>query len=315
MKSKLPSDFAMMLIDKEIELESDCTITTLTELVELYRIGIEYYEEIKDSKFWDFQDRLQKILVKAPVLALMQEENKRYKATHSVPAARTRAQTHASVPLSHHKVTYERNKRVLNSKLEAEIPLQLNNSNQNLVKVIHYQHEHTKNIADKVLTNLKSQELSLQEKLKQRKLKMLSISTDIGYTTGNFKELSLSFQNSSSPLAANNAENSTSSSFFFEFDSEKSLNSSRYEKTEELESIIEKIMEENFSEKTERITEIKVKYETQINEFVGQGGVFDDIISQMKKKMIEEINQTAQNLDYRRKELITKAKADYPRIF
>ena len=49
--TSLPTDFAMKLIDKEIELETDCTIVTLIELVELYRIGIEYYEEKKDQKY------------------------------------------------------------------------------------------------------------------------------------------------------------------------------------------------------------------------------------------------------------------------
>lgn len=51
MKSSLPNDFAMKLISKEIELESDCSLSNLKGLVDLYREAIEYYEDMKNPKF------------------------------------------------------------------------------------------------------------------------------------------------------------------------------------------------------------------------------------------------------------------------
>ena len=141
------------------------------------------------------------------------------------------------------------------------------------------------------------------------------MSTDSGYFTGGgYKDISPSFQYVSSPVA----ENSTSSSFFFEFDNEKSLNTSTYEKSEkseELENIIEKIMEDNYMEKTEKVTEIKVKFETQINEFSGQGGIYVEIANQMRKKMKEEIAIVTQALDLKRKDEIAKAKSEHLKNF
>lgn len=306
MKSSLPNDFAMKLIDKEIELESDCSIHTLTELVELYRIGIVYYEEVKNPKFWDFQSRLQKILTRPAIFALLQEENQRYRSTNMLTSTRKRPQTQTGL----RKSRFEQNKKELNLKLEADNAFQLNNSNKNLAKIIATQDEKALDVIFEVVSNLKSQEVSLADRIKQRKLRMLSISSDMGYSS-EFKEISQSFQ-VSSPLAANITENSTSSSFFFEFDNEKSLN---YSSFEDLESGIEKIMEENFSEKAEKISEIKVKYETQINEFIGQGAMFEEIIKKMRQEMREEIEKTGEVLDNKRRELIAKAKIDYSRPY
>ena len=49
--TSLPSDFSMKIIDQEIKLEAECNLTNLNELVQLYRIAIEYYEDIKSSRF------------------------------------------------------------------------------------------------------------------------------------------------------------------------------------------------------------------------------------------------------------------------
>ena len=306
MKPCLPKDFAMKLLDKEIELETSCNIMTLTELVELYRQAIEYYEENKGSKFWDFQERLQKILLKPSVLSLMQEENQKYKETHSMPSSRTRAKTYnASMQQLEKKQSFELSKKEFSSQLKNIVPVSLPNSKTNITKVVKNQQDLTKNLIEKTVNNLKTQEFSLEERLKSRKKKCLNISTDSGYKD-------LSFQTLPSPMNGN-IEGSTSSSFFFEFE-DKSLNVSSCGNSEELENIIESIMEANFAEKTERVSEIKVKYETQINEFAGQGSVFCEIIQEMRKKMKEEIDCVTRVLDTKRKDDISKAKSEFLRI-
>ena len=86
-------------------------------------------------------------------------------------------------------------------------------------------------------------------------------------------------------------------------------------RSDELESLIEKIMEDSYLEKTERVTEIKVKYETQINEYSGQGAVYDEIIKNLKSQMADEIDFVNKELDLSRKQAIAKAKAEFIEIF
>ena len=304
MKSNLPSDFAMKLLDKEIELESNADILTLNDLVDLYRQAIEYYEDIKSQKFWDMQDRLQKILMRPEILKIMRDESNKHKPNAK---PRPRAVTQAlSTPIEK-KEHFERNKKVFNTQLHDSGLVQVQNVDKQVSKLVETQESSNKEALTKSVNNLKKQDLSLEERIKMRKFKTLNISTDSGFG----KDL----QTASSPINGN----STSSSFFFEFqddksNEEKSVNSS-FMKSDELENLIERIMEENFIEKTEKVTEIKVKYETQINEYTGQGSVYDEIVKQLKEKMSEEIKEVVDSLDSKRKAAISKAKMDYIEIF
>lgn len=304
MKSNLPSDFAMKLLDKEIELESNASMLTLNELVDLYRQAIEYYEEIKSQKFWDMQDRLQKILMRPEILKIMRDESNKHKPTSK---SRSRAATQVVSTSLEKKQQFEQNKKVFNTQLQDSGLVQVQNVDKQVTKLVENQESSNKEALTKSVNNLKKQDLSLEDRLKMRKIKNLNISTDSGFGKD--------FQTASSP----NNGNSTSSSFFFEFqddksNEEKSVNSS-FMKSDELESLIERIMEENFIEKTEKVTEIKVKYETQINEYVGQGSVYDEIVKQLKAKMSEEIKEVVDSLDNKRKAAISKAKMDYIEIF
>jgi hypothetical protein len=311
MNTNLPADFASKLIDKEIELESDCSITSLTQLVELYRLAIEYYEEIKDPKFWDFQDRLQKILTRPEVLKIMKEVNELYKSDHSIQTRKKRAQTHNPVQiLQQKKQTFETSKIKLGSQLEDQINIQITNSAKTATKVVQAQVHRNKTVTEKAVKNILSQERSLEDRISQRKKKVLDVSIDSAYSSNN---LSQSFQYGKLMLDSI-TENSTNSSFLSEFDNEKSLNLSNYQNND-FEEIIELIMEENFAEKTEKISEIKVKYELQINEYLSHGGIFNEVISQMKKKMNEEIAEVTYELDIKRKQSILKAKSEYGKIF
>jgi hypothetical protein len=304
MKSNLPPDFAMKLLDKEIELESNPIMMTLNELVDLYRLAIEYYEDIKSKKFWDMQDRLQKILMRPEILNIMREESNKHKFTKK---SRPRAVTQRVSTSQDKRQQFEQNKKVFNTQLQDSGIVQVPNIDKQVTKLVENQESSIKETLTKSVNNLKNQDLSLEDRLKMRKIKNLNISSDSGFG----KDL----QTASSPINGN----STSSSFFFEFqddksNEEKSVNSS-FMKSDELESLIERIMEENFIEKTEKVTEIKVKYEAQINEYSGQGSVYDDIVKQLKTKMNEEINEVVDRLDSKRKAAISKAKLDYIEIF
>jgi hypothetical protein len=69
-------------------------------------------------------------------------------------------------------------------------------------------------------------------------------------------------------------------------------------------------MEDSFSLKTEKITEVKVRYSTQIGELEAQGGFFAEIIKQMKINMSQEIEEISRKIDENRKFLINEAKRE-----
>ena len=294
----------MKLLDKEMELESSVTITTLTDLVDLYRQAIEYYEDIKSQKYWDLQERLQKILMRPEVLSMMKEEHQK---TKSNQRTRPRASTQASVLSKDKRQQFENNKKAFNTQLQDSGIVQVHNVTKLATKLVENQESTNKQAIEKSVSNLKTQDLSLEDRLKMRKKRTQNMSPN----TSLIKEFR--------PVVSPVNENSTSSSFFFEFQDDKSsegksMNSS-FMRSDELESLIEKIMEDSYLEKTERVTEIKVKYETQINEYSGQGAVYDEIIKNLKSQMADEIDFVNKELDLSRKQAIAKAKAEFIEIF
>lgn len=303
MSITLPPDFAMKLLDKEIELESNASMAALNELVELYRLAIEYYEHIQSQKFWDMQERLQKILMRPEILKIMRDETQKRSANSK---SRARAATQTISTTQEKKQQFEQNKKALNSQLEDKGIVLIQNADKQASRLVEHQETNNKEALTKSVKNLKNQDLTLEERLKMRKKKSFNVSNDLGYAKDT--------QSNNSPVGG-----STSSSFFFEFSDEKNseekpVNSS-FVKSDELESIVEKIMEENFKEKTEKVTEIKVKYESQINEYAGLGSVYDEIVKQLKTQMNEEIREVVERLDTIRKNAIAKAKNDYIEIF
>ena len=64
-------DFSLKLLEKELELEKNCTKPLIEDLITLYSEAIEHYNEISDTKFYDFQDKLHKFLLRPEVSAVM----------------------------------------------------------------------------------------------------------------------------------------------------------------------------------------------------------------------------------------------------
>ena len=76
-------NFSVMLLEKEIELEKGSKIEVIEDLITLYSTAIEHYNEINDSKFYDYQDRLHKLLVRSEVSSVLNGEkvNNLYQVT------------------------------------------------------------------------------------------------------------------------------------------------------------------------------------------------------------------------------------------
>ncbi|CAD8196398.1 unnamed protein product [Paramecium pentaurelia] len=64
----LPPFFAENILFLEMEVEcNNVTIEVVNQLLELYRIGVEYFEQIKSNKFLIFKNKTQQLLMKGTV--------------------------------------------------------------------------------------------------------------------------------------------------------------------------------------------------------------------------------------------------------
>ena len=73
---KLPKDFANMVLDKEMKIDSGMfDIDTVNSLMGLYSQAVEYYSGMNDEKYIYFTERIQNILVRPEILKLMKDVN------------------------------------------------------------------------------------------------------------------------------------------------------------------------------------------------------------------------------------------------
>ena len=75
-KANIPEDLPFKIIDKELELEHNCDLSIVNDLVNMYRQLIEAYESVKDHKFMDFQSRLHKILMRPDVQEMLKQQSR-----------------------------------------------------------------------------------------------------------------------------------------------------------------------------------------------------------------------------------------------
>ena len=307
MKYDLSNNFAMKLVNKELEVESNCNIYNLRELVELYRVAIEHFEELKDPKFWDFQERLHKILVKPAVLKLMQEESQAIHVRSKAISARLspRNKTPSKIP-AHLPESSTFSEILLESdKYPEETPPKFVN------RIVENQRNRTIKETKKAVTDLKSQELSLQERLRSRKERILNVSTGSCSISFAIKDLNSSNTNTTaqSPLSDPRVKVFDGPDLDMESEcGDSDLAEHKVTRQELMELRIAKIIEENYSKKTDKITDVKVRYESKINEINGMGRDYDEAIVDIRKKMEEEVVNISKALDEERKYLINQAK-------
>jgi len=260
---QLPSNFASLLIEKEFELESELSLKALNDLVDLYRQAIEYYEHIQDSKFYDFQERLQKLIVRPEVMKIMQ------------PGPRRRAQTQTTK-----KQNSERN-RVF---MAVELNKHMDSSPHKSQKFINRNTVKNKEVASKALKDFKFQDSSLADRLASRKQKMLSTSVDMPRWS------------------------SLNDSMSFELDlvkqiGEESDKSGGLPKmpTQNFEAKLEEILERHFEEKSAKIAEVKVKYESQLKNLEWEGNAKRSLADEIKDQMQREIKRVTEECDFKRR--------------
>jgi hypothetical protein len=290
MKPKAITDALLQIFDAEIELENTCKISTLNRLLELYKEVIEYYEDVSSPQMWDFQERLQKLLMKPSVLKMVQEESLRHSYKQNRKQLKVVKNAQETEKTLSRANTAPEHMEIIDKNLK---------ENKIAGRIVETQQRRTEHVSIKAVSDIKSQEHSLSERLANRKGKLMNLSMQksflsISQVYGINEDISTEF------VRKNKA--------FFETESDKSAGISRFGEFYEK---IEKIIEESSNEKTERITEIHVQYETQIRELEAEGGVCLQIAADLKKKMISEISAAKQSVDNSRKQKIRAAKASF----
>lgn len=68
--------FSIKLLEKEIQLEKTFRVDIIQDLITMYSHAIEHYNEQNDPKYYDYQDRLHKLLLKPEVASVLNSSKK-----------------------------------------------------------------------------------------------------------------------------------------------------------------------------------------------------------------------------------------------
>lgn len=280
---------AQMIMEKEFELEKNPDLNILQGLIGIYKQIIEYYEEVENPKHLDYQERLQKIFLRPSVLKLMQEDHQKQrfsKKNSGLFRRHTESFSHAHEKNTHKAHTLS----AVRQRLGPDSP-----PNQKVVtRIMENQHKRTEQVTTKAVSDLQSQETSLRERLANRRQKGLNTSTDSSFFSSSFSLYS-------------SRKSFTNDSFCLEFESDKSAGASALSSLHER---IEKIIEDSYTEKTEKISSIKIKYQSQIAELDAEGDICREVVEALKQNMALEIEEISRRLDDKRKEMIREVKLE-----
>lgn len=277
-RPSLPPNFAMKILDKEIELEKNCSPQAITELVQLYSQAIEYYNYNEDLKFYDYQSRMHKMLLKSQVMSTLSPSasvHERVKSDSSVLSAVS------------HKEELEKSRKLMSAELNSTLLSTSHKAERNITKAIDQNENTVKEAVVQLADNVKKQDDELLSRLESRRRNNKTFRYDYSADTS----MNLSY---STPMEM--------------IESDKS---GGYRITKaELNKKIEELMEKHFSEKASKIAEINVKYEKEIIE-MQEDGVLGLVVAQMRANMKQEIEAISQEYDNKRRAEIAQLKQQY----
>lgn len=331
----ISSDLAVKIIEKELELEKSYNPKTIHELMALYTQAIEYYEQNNNPKYYDFQDRMHKMLIKPQVISALQRlncpkgiednlespniektqvvidtieevsEESPKKEDNVVENKEERKETEKGRKnesflgaLNARKEQAEKTRKILSKELTKS--LMRSRPHKNLNIIIDRHSDSTRETAHKAAADFKSQDNALERRLASRKKSLMTRS--MTFSSYNSHDVSRVFGCDLSDV--DEELNSSTKSSFFTTEEQNTEICERYEKK------LEEIMEKNYNERAVKITEIKFRYESQISEISGTGEIMDLLIKQMRLNMQEEIDILTKEYDKKRKEDIRKLKEE-----
>lgn len=272
-KSKLPSlptNFAMTIIEKEIELDKRCTAGLITELVDLYSQAIEFYNYNNDPKYFDYQDRMHKMLSKPSVMSTLSPVKNRNKSP--IPSGRS---------------DLEKSKILMAAEINSTLSVTSHKAERSITRTIDQNENNTKETAVKLAGHFKKQDDDLLTRLESR------------------RKMNKTFTSESQ--GPENPANLTYSNALEMLESEKSASFSV--SRAEINKKIEELMEFHFAEKAAKIAEISVKYEKEILE-MQEDGVMALIVAQMRENMKQEIESVSKEYDERRRAEVLRLKQE-----
>ena len=297
---EISSDLAQQIIDKELELEKLPSSKVVHELNTLYSKAVEYYEQQDNPKYLDFQEKMQKMLVRPKVLAILQKEN--CKSVPSEPIVEINPspiiETEEVIDtdgLSKRKEQAELVRKKLSKQLSLTLFKKKKSKNFNII--IDRHSNFSKDTSTRAVADFKSQESALERRLLSRKTKEFNKSM-----TMNSSDRNILF-NCEGNDSFEELNTSTKSSLFI-------IEEQIRDNYEKLEKKLESVMEKNFGERAMKIAEVKFKYESQINEFNGEGEIMNMLVAQMKTNMQNEIDEIMKEFDLRRKDEIKRLKEE-----
>lgn len=273
----LPANFAMKIIEKEIELEKSWSQNVINELVELYSQAIEYYNYNNDPKFYDYQDRMHKMLLKPQVMSAISHSS--HSRVKSEPAKNS---------ADDHKLELEKSRKLMAAELHSTLSITTHKAERSITRTIDQHENETKDLLDLLTDNFRQQDTDLMSRLENRRKLNRTFHADTSFTE---QRLNISYGN-----AGDIIESDRSGGFLID--------------RNEMNKKIEEIMERNFAEKSAKIAEISVKYEKEIIE-MQDDGVMALVITQMRQNMKEEIEAISKEYDEKRKAEVSRIKQEY----
>lgn len=248
--TRLPEDFAIRLLEREMHLERTFEKSTVEDLIILYSTAIEYYNTKQDDQAINYQIRMQKMLKRPEVLKI-----------YSVQP-----------PVKRHSLTLA-TESTLNSQNDIdppefvmqEVPTPRSIQAEEAVKD---KEMSDKVLGDKLVDSLKSQENDLETRIKRRKF------------TRTMSNLSFVYSPASEMESPRSPVEDISES--------------------KIEGQIQDLMEKCYEEKSMKIAEITVKYNTEISS-MEDSGVMGIVVAQMKENMAKEIEEVSKEFDEKRR--------------
>lgn len=287
--SRLPDNFAIRLLEREMHLERTFEKSTVEELVVLYSTAIEYYNTKEDDQALNYQLRMQKMLKRPEVLKIFSMS----------PTKKP--------DLSLNEETIEPEEATEPDSTNTEKPeflwkeLETPRSTQATAEVKRKE-VCDRVTGDKLADSLKSQENDLETRLKRRKIgRALS---GISFVYSPVSEVD-------SPKSPKSPKSIIDEIPEKDEESEKVQDKELERKRElELETRIQDIMESSYEEKSAKIAEITVKYSTEINSLEESGGL-EIVINQLKVNMNDEIAQVNKEFDDKRRAQVKAVREEF----
>ena len=307
---ELPANFADRLLELEMEIDGNCCLTLVNELMELYQQAIEYYENKGSTRYVDLQTRMHRTLMRPEVLLVLKSALPRpVSQMPAIPSTLSISQTQELIRKKKPDFASPR------SLPPVSAPIQVSRSLNQMFET----HENsTKSAAKQVQNDVIRQGEVLQSRLTQRisSRKSSKINTptlDHPSQQVDFEAVSLKL--SSLPIESppkiirkhsTSMQISPAHTPFPEFD--------RMQNFDDLEKKLEEVMERSYTEKQEKLEEIKGKYEKEMKEMQGNGtvtGLIRQVLMQTKVEMEQEMTKAANLIDEKRRKEVKKVRLRY----